>query len=47
MTTFYAESKRNDTDELTYKTDSDFKNELMVARGEGQLGSQGWTCTQC
>ena len=39
MTSFYAESKRNDTDELTCKTDSDFKNELTGARRKGPLGS--------
>ena len=39
MTSFYADSKRNGTDELTFKTDSDFKNELTVAQGKGQLGS--------
>ena len=26
--------KRNDTNELTYKTETDFENELLVARGK-------------
>ena len=45
--------KRNDTNELTSKTerDSDLENELMVAQGmggtEGQLGCLGWTYTHC
>ena len=45
--------ERNDTNELTYKTerDSDLETELMVAGGKdggnGQLGSLGWTGTHC
>ena len=46
--------KRNDTNELTYKTerDSDLETELMTAGrwkrgGKGQVRSLGWTCTHC
>ena len=40
--------KRNDTNELRKRNRlTDLENELMVARGKGQLGSLGRTCTHC
>ena len=48
--------KRNDKNELTYKTERDSQTQrtnlrLPAPRGEGwgkgQLGSLGWTCTHC
>ena len=38
--------KRNEINELTYKTD--LENECVVIKGEGWgkgIGSSGWTCT--
>ena len=45
----YTESKKNDTNELTYKTESrkDLENELMIAEGKRQLESLGRSCTHC
>ena len=43
--------KRNDTNELTYETERDSENELMVAGGDGWgsgwLGSLEGLCTHC
>ena len=33
--------KRNDTNELTYRTERDLENKLMVAEGEGTVGNFG------
>ena len=40
--------KRNDTNEFTYKTErlTDLENELMVAEGNGYLGSLRRSCTE-
>ena len=48
----YAQNpKRNYTDELIYKTETDLEKKLMVAGGKegrkGQLGSLGWSGTHC
>ena len=38
-TSYMWNLKRNDTDELAYKTETqDLESELMVARGKGWLG---------
>ena len=41
--------KRNDTNEVTYKTErlTDLENELTVARRKGQLGTLGRSHTHC
>ena len=42
--------KKNDTNELTYKTETHRLREQTYGcrrEGEGKLGSLGWTYTQC